>query len=78
MNLEAINGRQVKSVEADFSALSENWCEYQVDGGGTVRVRATAVRIFRVVYADTEEPALDPMGIPIFHVDHQLQLTARS
>jgi hypothetical protein len=70
-----VDGRERDAVEAEFEPGSELWCSYKLMDGGTVRVRATASKIF-VVLGDDGKPLLTNQGDPLVNVDYNVQITA--
>jgi len=60
-----IEGKEVNVREEEFELVKEDWNEYKLLDGGTVRVKATAMRIYRL---------LDEKGQPLFHDDGQPQM----
>jgi len=61
--------------EQDFEIAREEWNEYKLLDGGTVRVKTTVARIFRVVDADGK-PKRSPEGDPEIVVRHNTQIVA--
>jgi hypothetical protein len=59
-----IDGKEVSVREEDFEIAKEDWAEYKLLDGGTVRVKTTVTRIYRL---------LDEQGQPAFHPDGQPQ-----
>ena len=63
-------GREVKAIEMDFEIERENWNEYKLLDGGSVRVKTTVSRIYKVVDADGQ-PQYNADGSPTFAVAHK-------
>jgi len=63
--------------EEDFEIVSENWNEYKLLDGGTVRLKTTVQRIFKVLDA-AGNPKTDPDGDPEFLVRHSSQIVGRN
>ena len=57
------DGTEVMVQEMRFNVISEPWAEYQLEDGTTVRFRASAVKIFRIL-DDKGDPALTRTGEP--------------
>jgi hypothetical protein len=54
---------EVPAREAEFRPITEPWGEYELLDGGKVRVRATALKIYRVL-DDDGKPRVLPDGQP--------------
>ena len=44
-----VGGQDLKVIERDFSIAKEEWNEYKLLDGGTVRIKTSALKIFQVV-----------------------------
>ncbi|MCY4578579.1 MAG: hypothetical protein OXD31_05975 [Chloroflexi bacterium] len=63
------DGSERDALEMDFAIRNEEWNEYSLDDGTTVRLRTFAVRIFRVL-DDEGNPAYTAEGEPELFVRH--------
>ncbi len=61
--------------EIDFEIVHEDWSEYRLKDGGTVRLRATALKIARIV-DENGKPLTTPDGDPAISVNPQIQVVA--
>jgi len=68
-------GGEVSAREVEFDPVKEPWSEYKLLDGGTVRIRTTAVKIFRVVDA-AGKPTYQPDGQPMIVVSQNFQVVA--
>lgn len=68
-------GGEVPAREVAFDPIKEPWCEYKLLDGGTVKVRATALKVYRVVDAQGK-PTYGPDGQPAVVVTHAVQIVA--
>jgi hypothetical protein len=68
-------GVELPARELDFEPVKEAWSEYKLEDGGKVKIRATALRIFRVV-DDQGKPAFQPDGQPFVIVTQSGQVVA--
>jgi len=78
LKLRKINvpGRGELTVrDVEFDVIREEWSEYKLKDGGTVRIRATALTISRLVDAQGK-PTNNPDGTPAILVNQQLQIVA--
>ncbi len=69
------NGIELSAIELDFEPVKEAWSEYKLSDGGKVRIRATAMKIFRVLDAEGK-PAYQPDGQPFMIVTQSGQVVA--
>ena len=70
-------GNQVlDGLELDFKVKSEQWSEYELLDGGTVRMKTTALRIVRVLDPNGK-PAYTADGDPQLVVNHNTQIVSR-
>ena len=70
-----VGDREVNAREEDFEIVREDWNEYRLLDGGSVRVKTTVARIFRVL--DEEgRPVYDQDGDPQMVVRHNTQIVA--
>ncbi len=65
-----LNGQDVEAVEVAFTIRREDWNEYELADGGTVRFKASVLRMLRVLDADGK-PAKTPDGDPMMVVQSQ-------
>ena len=57
------DGSERDALEVDFTVKSEEWNEYSLDDDTTVRLRTSAVRVFRLL-DDDGEPSFSAEGEP--------------
>ena len=69
------NGEQRQAVELDFNVQDEQWNLYPLLDGGHVRLKTTAVKIFRILDADGN-PDFTPEGEPLVRVTHVTYVAA--
>lgn len=69
------NGGTVDAREEEFDVVKEEWCVYRLKDGGTVRIRATANSIFRILDAEGK-PTYTPDGQPNVLVQQAFQVVA--
>ncbi len=65
----------LSAVECTFSVIQEAWSQYQVSDGGIIRMRSTALRIYRVV-GDDGRPSFLPDGQRDYIVTQQTQMVS--
>ena len=70
-----VGDREVNAREEDFEIVREDWNEYRLLDGGSVRVKTTVARIFRVL-DDEGRPVYDQDGDPQMVVRHNTQIVA--
>ena len=70
-----VGDREVNAREEDFEIVREDWNEYRLLDGGSVRVKTTVARIFRVL-DDDGRPIYDQDGDPQVVVRHNTQIVA--
>ena len=70
-----VGDREVNAREEDFEIVREDWNEYRLLDGGSVRVKTTVARIFRVL-DDEGRPVYDQDGDPQVVVRHNTQIVA--
>ncbi len=70
-----VGDREVNAREEDFEIVREDWNEYRLLDGGSVRVKTTVARIFRVL-DDDGRPLHDQDGDPQVVVRHNTQIVA--
>ena len=72
-----VHGQEVEAMEMDFEIGREEWNEYKLLDGGTIRVKTTVSRIYRLV--DSEgAPKYDADGNPSFVVMHKSDVVSRA
>lgn len=78
-NIEDVQagGEVLKGIELDFEIVKEQWDEYTLLDGGTIRMKTFATRIFRVVN-DDGVPQFGPDGKPHVIVQHQTSVVFSS
>ena len=62
-----VNGKETSAIELDFDIKREEWNEYKIPGGGTVRVKTTVSRILMEVDEDGK-PILNGSGNPVIMI----------
>lgn len=68
-------GSEMHVRDEDFDPVEEKWSVYRLQDGGTVRLRATAMTISRVLDAQGK-PTYQADGQPAILVQHQIQIVA--
>ncbi len=66
---------EVSVRDVDFDVVREDWSVYKLKDGGTVRIRATALVISRLLDAQGK-PTYLPDGSPAILVNNQVQVVA--
>ena len=69
-----VGGETLKTREESFTSSNEGWSEYKLESGTTVRVRVTALKIFRVLDEEGNPKVL--AGEPHVIVRHQVLIVA--
>ena len=64
------NGIEYNALEASFEIGREEWNNYKLLDGGTVRVKTTVARIYLVV-DDKGQQLYNPDGSPMVLVNHK-------
>jgi len=75
VNVPLFGGGEAPGLEVQFEPTREPWCEYKLLDGGSVKIRATAVKIYRVVDAQGK-PTYQPDGQPAVVVSNQIQIVS--
>lgn len=70
-----IGDQEVDAREMDFEIRREDWSEYKLLDGGTVRVKTTVTRIFMAV-DDAGNPRLNEDGTPVIAVNHKTDVVS--
>ena len=70
-----VGDNEVLAIEAQFEIGREEWNEYKLLDGGTVRVKTTVQRIFRIVDAEGKQKYSDE-GDPQVIVRHKSDIVA--
>jgi len=65
-----VGGEERAAVEVAFEIKKENWNEYELVDGGTVRIRLNVHRMLRVLDA-AGQPARTPDGDPFVVIQSQ-------
>ena len=69
------DGEDHDAYEMDFDILSEQWNEYQLQDGSRVRVKVSALKIYRIL--DTEgRPAYTSDGDPLVWVRYNTNIVS--
>ncbi|MFH1596100.1 MAG: hypothetical protein ABIG94_07000 [Pseudomonadota bacterium] len=53
-------GREVEATEVDFKPIKEDWNEYQVSDGTTIRIKVVVTNVFRL---DEFDQDLNPIYV---------------
>lgn len=69
------NGEELDAIELDFEIHKEEWAEYKLLDGGRVRLKTSALKIFRILDVDGNL-AYDPNGDPSILVSHNTQIVS--
>ena len=73
--VQIANGEERDALELDFEIQKEEWDEYKLLDGGHVRLKTSALKMFRVL--DTQgKPAYTPDGDPLILVRHNTQIVS--
>lgn len=70
------SGERVSAREVEFEIIREEWNEYRLEDGTSVRVKNVAVKIFRVL-DDESNPGFTDEGEPYVIVRSRNMLSAR-
>lgn len=70
-----VSGNLVDVLEQDFEIVREEWNEYRLLDGGTIRAKTTVQRIFRAL-DEQGRPKLTADGDPEVVVRHSTQVVA--
>ena len=70
-----VGNREVDAVEQQFDIQREEWNEYKLLDGGTVRLKTSVQRIFRMV-DPKGKPAYNDQGDPNMIVRHKSEVVA--
>ncbi len=62
-----LNGKEQEVIELDYEIKREDWNEYILLDGGSVRVRLLVSKIYRVL-DDNGQPAWNEDGSPYFAI----------
>ena len=63
-------GQEVFGMEQDFMITKEEWNAYELLDGGTIRLKTSIQKLYRVV--DKEgQPQADANGEPLFMASHK-------
>lgn len=73
--IQIANGEERDAIELDFEVQKEEWDEYKLLDGGRVRLKTSALKMFRVL--DTQgKPDYTPDGDPLIVVRHNTQIVS--
>ena len=64
------DGTQAKAQEVEFKLLHEDWSQYQLPDGTTVKLKTTVLKILQVL-DEQGKPAHTPEGDPLLIVNHR-------
>ena len=70
-----VGDESLEVLEQQFEIERESWNEYKLLDGGTVRVKTSIHRIFRVLDADGR-PAYNDQGDPYMVIRHKTDVVA--
>lgn len=70
-----VGDKEVSVREADFEIVREDWNEYRLLDGGSVRVKTTVARLFHVL-DDDGNVRYNAEGDPEFMVKHSTQVVS--
>lgn len=73
--LRTPDGQEIQVRDVDFDSVTEPWSVYKLQDGGTVKLRATALTISRVLDAEGK-PTFTPDGQPNVIVQSATQVVA--
>lgn len=73
--IQIANGEERDAIELDFEVHKEEWAEYKLLDGGQVRLKTSALKIFRILDVDGNL-ANDPNGDPFIMVRHNTQIVS--
>ena len=62
--------QDIYAIEQDFEIGREGWSVYQLLDGGTIRLKTTVQKIYRVV-DENGRPQTDANGEPVFVARHK-------
>ena len=68
-------GQELDAIEADFEISREEWNQYKLLDGGTVRAKTTVSRIYRVVDEQGNQ-RYHQDGSPFMIVTHKTDIVA--
>ena len=68
--------QEIDALEVDFDIHREDWNEYKLLDGGTVRVKTTVIRIYKAVDEEGNQRYLED-GNPFMIVNHKLEVVAK-
>jgi hypothetical protein len=69
------DGTQRKAQEVEFNLLHEDWSQYQLPDGTTVKLKTTVLKILQVL-DEQGKPARTPEGDPFLIVNHRTDVIA--
>ena len=70
------DGQPRKAEVISFKTDHEEWNSYRLEDGTTIRVKVTAVRIAKLLRADSDDPEYMPTGEPVYNVQHKVEVMA--
>jgi hypothetical protein len=76
-NIKKVNagGKEFDAIERDFEVTSEQWNEYKLLDGGSIRLKTTITRIY-VLVDDQGKVIYNPDGEPQVMVKHKSDIIA--
>lgn len=75
IKVQLANGEEREAVELDFEIQNEQWDEYKLLDGGRVRMKTSALRMFRVLDVQGNH-AYTPEGDPFILAHHNTLIVA--
>jgi len=69
------DGSQVKAQEVDFKLQHENWSQYVLQDGTSVKLKTTVLKILQVL-DENGNPARTAEGDPFLIVNHRTDVIA--
>ncbi len=73
----SVDGKRFTVIDVDFEVTEEQWNRYRLLDGGEVRLKTTPLKMYRVLDPDGK-PAIDPVGDPMFVVNHTTQVIGKA
>lgn len=70
-----LGDQEFDAIEMVFEIAKEEWNDYRLYDGGTVRVKTSVQKIFRIVDAEGK-PQVTAEGDPFIFVRHNTQVVA--
>ena len=71
-----LGNQEIDALEVDFDIHREDWDEYKLLDGGTVRIKTTVTRIYKAVDEEGNQRYLED-GSPFMIVTHKLEVITK-